>query len=428
MRYVLWLLLIFAVAVVAAVTLGRNDGAVTIAWQGWRMDMSLNLFLAGLLLTCVALVMALQALDSLISLPKRARDWRVQSRDRAAQSALREALAEHFAARYRRAQKAAQRSAAILDDTPELDTDGHARMLAHVRCAASAHKLQDRASRAHHLAHLNNLHRTRGLPRSQRGHATSVAADEGAKLLAIEWALDDRDAQQALALLDALPAGAARRTQALRLRLQAQQQERQPLQALQTARLLAKHQGFRPNAARGLVRSLAIDALQATRDVDQLKTVWQKLDATERLDPFVAAEAAVLATQTGDGWDDPTTARGWLEPLWRKLATLPEDERAALATALTQAVRGADAAWLARVEEAALAQPQDAAIAAAAGAVYAERQLWGKARPALEQAAKAQALPAHHRRAAWRSLAALARAQDDEPRAHDCDHEAARLV
>ncbi len=427
MRYVLWLLLIFAVAVVAAVTLGRNDGAVTMAWNGWRMDLSLNLFLAGLLLTCVALVMALQALDSLISLPKRARDWRVQSRDRAAQSALREALAEHFAARYRRAQKAAQRSAAILNDTPELDTDGHARMLAHVLCAASAHKLQDRASRAHHLAHLKGLHRARGLPRSQRGHATSVAADEGAKLLAIEWALDDRDAPQALELLDALPAGAARRTQASRLRLQAQQQERQPLEALQTARLLAKHQGFTPNAAKGLVRSLAIDALQATRDIDQLKSVWQKLDSTERLDAFVAAEAATLASQPDDGWNDAAVARTWLEPLWRKLATTPGDERAAVALALTHAVRGADAPWLARVEEATLSQPQDAAIAAAAGALYAERQLWGKARPALEQAAKSGQLPATHRRAAWRSLAALARVQGDEARAHDCDHEAALL-
>ena len=48
MRYALWLLLLFTVAVVAAVMLGNNDGVVVIAWRGWRVDVSLNLFLAGL--------------------------------------------------------------------------------------------------------------------------------------------------------------------------------------------------------------------------------------------------------------------------------------------------------------------------------------------------------------------------------------------
>ncbi len=197
MRYVMWLLVIFAAAVVAAITFGRNDGTVAIAWGGWRADLSLNLFLAALVLSCVVLVMAMQAMDSLLSLPKRARDWRVQRRDRAAQSALRESLADHFAARYRRAQKAAQRSASILDDTPELDTDGNARMLAHLMSAASAHKLQDRNNRTHHLRPAAQL----APRRSPRCHHRG--GHEGAQLLAVEWALDDRDAAQALTLLEA---------------------------------------------------------------------------------------------------------------------------------------------------------------------------------------------------------------------------------
>jgi HemY protein len=53
-------------------------------------------------------------------------------------------------------------------------------------------------------------------------------------------------------------------------------------------------------------------------------------------------------------------------------------------------------------------------VLAAVGAAFAERQLWGKARPLLAQAAAAQELPGRVRRAAWRELAVLARDQGDE--------------
>ena len=44
MRGIIWLVLLFAVAVVAATTLGRNDGLVSIYFGAWRTDLSLNLF------------------------------------------------------------------------------------------------------------------------------------------------------------------------------------------------------------------------------------------------------------------------------------------------------------------------------------------------------------------------------------------------
>ena len=61
MRAVIWFLLLFAVAVVAAATLGTNDGLVSIYWGAWRLDTSLNLFLLALIGTCFVLVSAIQA-------------------------------------------------------------------------------------------------------------------------------------------------------------------------------------------------------------------------------------------------------------------------------------------------------------------------------------------------------------------------------
>ncbi|MFX8160640.1 hypothetical protein ABTL01_19970, partial [Acinetobacter baumannii] len=89
------------------------------------------------------------------------------------------------------------------------------------------------------------------------------------------------DASRALSLLGELAPGVARRTQALRLRLQASRLARQPLDALRPARLLAKHQAFSKAAAQGLLRSLAFEALDGARDVDQLRSVWQQLDSAD---------------------------------------------------------------------------------------------------------------------------------------------------
>ena len=135
MRATIWFVLLFVVAVVAATTLGTNDGLVALYWRGWRFDISLNLFLLLLFGTCFLLVSAIQALNSLIGLPQRAREWRVARRDRSAQAALRDALAQYFGGRYSRAQKAAQRALTIQADTPELAQDNEFTVLGHLLAA-----------------------------------------------------------------------------------------------------------------------------------------------------------------------------------------------------------------------------------------------------------------------------------------------------
>ena len=136
MRGIIWLVLLFVVAVVAATTLGRNDGLVSIYFGNWRTDLSLNLFVLLVLATCAVLMAAARSINSLISLPQRAREWRQLRRERAAHAALREALAEYFAARYSRAHRAAQRALVLRNDTEVLRGDGEFRVLGHLLAAA----------------------------------------------------------------------------------------------------------------------------------------------------------------------------------------------------------------------------------------------------------------------------------------------------
>ena len=137
MRNVVWLVLLFAVAVVAALTLGDNDGMASFYWEGWRVDLSLNFFILAALATGFALMTAVQAVSALIGLPERAREWRLLRLERAAQAALHEALAEYFGGRYGRSHKAAQRAIAIQDDRHDPGDDHEFRTLAHLLAAGS---------------------------------------------------------------------------------------------------------------------------------------------------------------------------------------------------------------------------------------------------------------------------------------------------
>jgi HemY protein len=415
MRTAVWFVLLFVVAVVTAATLGTNDGLASLYWSGWRIDLSLNLFLLLLVGTCFLLVLLLQAASTLTTLPRRAREWRLARRDRTAQSALRDALAQSYSGRYSRAQKSAQRALAIQADTPDLAQDQEFTVLAHLLAAGSAHRLQDRPARDEQMKRALELaHRSLG----------SRAAEEGARLLAAEWALEDRDAPRALELLNQLPQGVARRTHALRLKLQAAKLGGRPQEALHTARSLVKHGGISALGAQGLVRSLAFESLAQAHDLDQLRRVWLGFEPVDRRDPYVAAAAARRAVVLGSTDD----ARGWLRPFWDRLGDLGEDERAEVSGALVDAIAGLGLEWLPRLEAASQAWPGEGAIALAAGIGLAECRLWGKARRLLEQAASDVRLAPEQRRRAWLALAGLARQEGDAARVTQAYEAAARLA
>lgn len=411
MRAVVWLVLLFVVAVVAATTLGTNDGLVSVAWGGWRADLSLNLFILIVLGSCFLLMGTARALDSLLTLPTRAAEWRALQRERAAQRALREAQLEFDAARYLRAHRAAERVLGFTRAWPPIPEADEISLLALLVSAASLHRLQDREGRQRALAQALEL----------AGRARGRPGAESPLLRAAEWAVEDRDAITALQLLESLPPGVARRTHALRLRLQATRLAARPAEALKTARLLAKHQAFPEMATLGLVRSLCMQVLDAAHDADQLRQAWSTLETADRRDALVVAHAARRAAALGAADD----GRAWVRPVWERLTELSVQERAALALALCECVPGIGPEWLAVMERSLLDLPDDAALAAAAGMTFGSRGLWGRATGPLERAARATELPGAVRRRAWRLLAEAAMGAGDASRAANCEREAA---
>jgi HemY protein len=403
MRAALWLLILFAIAAAGALFAGNNQGTVTLFWPPYRIDLSLNLVLLLLLGVFLVVHTAMGAIAALFDMPRQALRWRTQQKERAMHAALLDALSHMLAGRYIRARKAAE---AVLDQEGSLSASGHKpanagqlRAIAHLLAAESAQALQDRAAREDHL-------------QKALEHASARDAQEtrdGAVLRAARWALEDREPEMAMNILQTLPQGAGRRTVALRTRLRASRQAGQPLEALETARLLAKHHAFSPVAAGSIVRGLAIDLLNGAYDVAQLQRAWMALEPSERLMPEVAIHAAQRQIALRG---DARISRDWLLPVWESQANLGDSLRVKLVCALEEGLDTIDATWLARIEAAQRANPRDATLQYLAGMACMKRQLWGKAQQLLSQAALGLQDPGLHRNA-WRALAELAEQRED---------------
>ena len=427
MRNVFWLLALAALAVALALLVGNNAASFTLFWPPHRFDVSFNFAVFALIAVFVLLHLALRALAALRDLPRRAQRWRSLQVERAVVGAVMDALSHQLAGRFVRSQACAQqaldqlRSAAV-GQWPRRD---QLRLLAHLLLAESAQALQNRERRDQHL-------------QAALQPALAAAAPEtrdGVLLRAVRWAIEDRDPQTARARLAELPHGTARRIQALRLRLRVARLGGATAEALDTARLLAKHRAFSPAASISIVRGLALDSLAEAHDLAQLQWVWGRLDAAERQMPELALAAAQrandLLAQEADSLDTDRAAtlalvREWLQPLWRSVGTLDAAQQRGLVLALEPGLAELDAGWLARLEQTQRQFPANPYLQYLSGQACVHRQLWGKATQLLMQASNSLTDPVLLRRT-WVALARLAEERDDTPAAQAAWKKAALL-
>ena len=427
MRAALWLIGLFAAAVALALFAGDNRSTVTVFWPPHRVDLSLNLVLLLALLVFALLYGALRTVAALLELPRQARRWRQQQRERATNALLLDARVQFTAGRYLRARKAAESvlaraptGMARRPDTPALIG---LRTLANLTAAESAHALQDEANRTRFLDAALAAAVTPG---------ASAELREAVLLRAAQWAVNTQDPAGALARLAELPSGAQRRTAALRIKLKAARQAGHIADAIETARLLAKHRAFSPPAAASLMRGLAGEQIARAYDAQELHTLWAALSPAERAMPELALRAAQRLL---DLKGSAALARSWLAPVWEQGLAQPgaltDAQQVRLVHALEEALAaggedaGTDTEWLARIESAQQAHPHDATLQYLAGVACLHRGLWGKAQALLAQCARA--LPdAGLRRNAWRAQALLAERRGDATAAAQAWREAAQ--
>ena len=429
MRAALWLMGLFALAVAGAWLAGNNQGTVAVFLSPYRVDVSLNLVLLCLGALVFVLLLVQRALSALLSLPREARRWRLQQKERAAHAAMLDAIGHFMAGRFLRARKSAE---TVLDREASLSAAeqklGHSvalRALAHVMAAESAHALQDKALRESHLVQAQQ-------EAEQASGADRQTLLEGMALRAARWLIDDRDASASLAHLGQLPTSVGRRTVAMRLHLKAARLAGKPELALDTALLLAKHRAFSPAASQSLVRGLVLELMARTHDDKALEKLWLSLPPAQRAMTEVATEAAVRLVHLGGS---AMLARQWLLPVWD---AMKDAQPAWDAAAMQRLVRGVQAtladaqvpdvrAWLARIEAAQQARPSEPHLQFLAGMACQKHQLWGKAQTLLMQSVKGLQDPGM-RRQAWCALAELAEQRQDAAAAVHAWKQAAQAV
>jgi HemY protein len=187
-----------------------------------------------------------------------------------------------------------------------------------------------------------------------------------------ELLLDERRAQEALAILRQLP---RKHTAALRLELKAQQQTRNWEQAVALTEELRRRNVFDAAQAAQVRRYALVENLKRKAlDSAALEEAWDKVPASDRTDRRVSVAAAQCFI-----------ALGGCERAHRIIEEALEAEWDSDLVALYAECEGGDAvrrieraeAWLTR-------HPGDAGLLLTLGRLCADRGLWGKAQSYLE--------------------------------------------
>jgi len=425
MKGLFWVVGLAGVAVAFALLMGQNGASVAVFWPPYRVDMSFNLALTGIVLVFLLLYLALRSLALLRSLPQQARQWRLQQRERLAHAAVLDALSHQIAGRFVRARSAARDAVAQLQPhagggMSPMPRQAQMLTLAHLLAAEAAHTLQDHAARDKHLA----------LALAPAPGVEASASREGALLRAIRWAVEERNVTAATRWLEQLPQGAARRTLALRLKLRVARLAQDNQMALETARLLAKHRAFSPQAARSILRGLVLAALKDTHDTDQVQAAWAGLDGNDRKDPDVVLAFAQRMQEMAQVDDNlaaaQALARQWVLPVWEIYPQLSPVHRVGTVRLLQALGIAGDVTWLARIENMQQANPADPLLQYLAAETFFQQRLWGKSAHLFQQASRGLQ-DTRLRGATWCRLAELAQERGDVDAALSAWRQAALL-
>lgn len=347
MRALFWVLLLAALAVAITLAARYNAGYVLLVVYPYRVELSLNLLIALLLIGFAALYVLLRVLAHALRLPDQVRQFRERRRlERAAQTLV-AALRAYFEGRYAQAEKAAV-------DAIELKEHSG---LAAVIAARAAHELRAFERRDSYLAR-SVYYRD---------------ADQTMRIVAqAELLLSARQYQEALAALERLP---RKHTAALRLELKAQQQARNWDRAVELINQLERVQALDETQAAELRRyAIGENIARKARDADELREYWQRLGVRERQDFKVAACAARAFVRLGKCDEALALIGPGLERHW-------DSDLVAL---YGECVGSDERRQIERAEGWLRAHSTDPALLLTLGRLCARNQLWGKAKSYIE--------------------------------------------
>jgi len=350
MKFLFWLLGLFALAV--SLTLAaHNPGYVLLVYAPYRIEMSLSLFVVGMLALFVFGYLSVQLALAALRLPAYVRQFRSERAHAKGRTAMMEALGAFFEGRYAAAEKAAARAMGLGENSG----------LNPIIAARAAHELREFDKRDAYLA-------------ASEG---KTVGDATMRLMATtKFKLDQHQPQAALDTLKALrETGVKGHVGALHLELKAQQQARNWDGVLDAVNQLEKRDAIDATAAAQLRQQAWLEKIRAqTQDAAALLAVWKSVPDEFKQRTKVATAGARAFIQLGDCKNAQQILTDSLNAQWDgDLIKLYGDCLVGdVIDQLDQAER-----WLKQ-------HSNDAGLLLALGKLCLHQSLWGKAQSYLE--------------------------------------------
>ena len=267
MKYLLWILLLFAAAV-ALTTASHNPAYVLFIYPPYRIELSFTLFIVMLSAAFIFGYAVLRLTFAALQLPEYVRKYRTERGKIRARELLDDALNAFFAGHYAAAEKASARALELGDSSA----------LHPIIAARSAHELHDYAKRDTYLSAAEDKS-----PREATLRLMSAA----------KFMLDQRDPRAALQALQQLrECGVRNHPGALTLELKAQQQVGNWDEVLNVLDQLQKRAAIDGVAAEQLRQQAWLEKIRQQQDLTGLSGCLKNIPGDYKRRSKVAATAA----------------------------------------------------------------------------------------------------------------------------------------
>lgn len=358
MKYLLWILLLFAAAV-ALTTASHNPAYLLLVYPPYRIELSLTLFIVLLLLAFVLGFALLRLISAAIQLPGYVRKFRLERAQTKARGLLDDALGAFFEGRYAAAERASARAMEL----------GESSALYPIIAARSAHELREYEKRDTYLSAAEG----------------KTAGNSTMRLMATtKFMLDQHDPHAALnALQELRDSGVKSHLGALTLELKAQQQAGNWDEVLKVLEQLEKRASIDATVAEQMRQQAWLEKIRAQEDVAGLTACLKNMPVSLKRRARIAATAARKLIQYGSCSFAQQLLSDSLNAQWNsELVMLYGDCQSGDAVEqIEQAEK-----WLNQHKD-------DAGLLLALGKLCLHQKLWGKARSYLD--ASASVSPSH---------------------------------
>ena len=349
MRSLFWFITLFTLATVVAIAVSLNTGYVLIVMAPWRIEVSLAVFVIGMILGCLGLYALSRLVIMTLSLPSRVQAHRLRRTRSRARNALYQGLMSYFEGNFKKAERQSE-LALSTDESP---------LLCAIVAARSAHEQRHFEARDRYLARVENM----------GSEARLLLLTTRAELL-----LDERRYTEALDLLRESHRLAPKHVRAHQLLLKAQIATGAWKPALDTVNLLQHYDGIDALQAARVRRNAWQQRLrQNAHQADELRITWRSIPSDMRSDNELAQTAAGYFIDLGLHTDALALLERNLEKEWDPALV-----------ALYGECEGPSREQIEKAERWLQAHPDDAVLLLTLARLCMRQSLWGKAQSYLD--------------------------------------------